>query len=76
MAEIQTHPYRVINPKGVEILKAAPGCEYPPETELYMLLANHRIINNGVEVTMDDVERRIGDPETVAEIKERSSMFG
>lgn len=76
MAIQDPYPYKVINMRGVKILQAAPGCEYSPETELYILLANNRIINNGVEITIKDVEAKINDPEIIAAIREYNDMLG
>lgn len=70
------YPYKVKNDKGRVILEAAPGCEYSPETELYLLLAHHKIINNGIEVTIENVETRIGDPKIIAAIREHNAMLG
>lgn len=71
---IDQHPYKVLNERGAYVLQAQNDCKYDPEIELAMLLSHHKIIDNGAELTIPEVEAKIGDQETIAEIYHRHRM--
>ena len=69
------HPYKVLNDRGAYVLQSTNECKHDPETELYLLLSHHQIIDNGVELTIEDIEHRIGNKKQIAEIRERHASF-